>query len=91
MSTLVEPNITNDSNGSYKEQFNLVKGGDKTNSFIENKYSFLNEPATYGTYGRDEVSVNTMHPFNYMDKFKNNSKMQHMTNRRDNTLIIKNS
>jgi hypothetical protein len=88
MSTLTEPNTS--SNGTYKDQFNLVKGGDKTNSFMENKYSFLNEPATYGTYGIDEVSVNTMHPFNYMDKFKNNSKMQHMTNRRDNTLIIKN-
>ncbi len=88
MSTLTEPNLSNGS--SYKDQFNLVKGGDKTPSFMENKYSFLNEPTTYGTYGREEVSVNTMHPFNYMDKFKNNNKMQHMTNRRDNTLIINN-
>ncbi len=85
MSTLNEPNLS----GSFKNQFNLVKGGDKTDNFMNNKYSFLNEPTTYGTYGREEVSVNTMHPFNYMDKFKNNPKMQHMTNRRDNTLIIK--
>ena len=92
MSTLTESNISNlqNSNGTYKDQFNLVKGGDKTNSFMENKYSFLNEPTTYGTYNREEVSVNTMHPFNYMNKFKNNSKVQNMTTRRDNTLIINN-
>jgi len=81
MSTLTEPNIS----GTFKNQFNLVKGGDKTDNFMNNKYSYLTEPTTYG---REEVSVNTMHPFNYMDKFKNNPKMQHMTNRRDNTLII---
>ncbi len=86
MSTLTEPNIPN-APSSYKNQFNLVKGGDKTASFMDNKYSFLNEPTTYG---REEVSVNTMHPFNYMDRFKNNPKMEHMSNRRDNTLIINN-
>jgi hypothetical protein len=90
MSTLTESNISNLQNSTYKDQFNLVKGGDKSNGFMENKYSFLNEPTTYGTFGLEEVSVNTMHPFNYMDKFKNNSKMQNMTNRRDNTLIINN-
>ncbi len=84
MSTLTEPN----SSGSFKNQFNLVKGGDKTDNFMNNKYSYLTEPSTYGTYGVEEVSVNTMHPFNYMDKFKNNPKMQNMSNRRDNTLII---
>jgi hypothetical protein len=89
MSTLTEPTNQNidSSNGTYKNQFNLVKGGDKTNSFMENKYSYLSEPTTYG---REEVSINTMHPFNYMDRFKNNNKMQNMTNRRDNTLIINN-
>ncbi len=49
MSTLTEPNIPN-APSSYKNQFNLVKGGDKTDNFINNKYSFLNEPTTYGTY-----------------------------------------
>ncbi len=84
MSTITEPNISE----SFKNQFNLVKGGDKTNNFMNNKYSYLTEPSTYGTFDREEVSVNTMHPFNYMDKFKNNPNMQHMANRRDNTLII---
>jgi hypothetical protein len=74
-----------ESNNSYKNQFNLVKGGDKSDSFMKNNYSFLTEPSTYGL---EEVSVQNMHPFNYMDKFKNKN-MQHMTNRRDNTLIIK--
>ena len=82
MTTITESNI------SFKNQFNLVKGGDKTDSFMKNDYSFLSEPSTYGTYGLEEVSVQNMHPFNYMDKFKNKN-MQHMTNRRDNTLIIK--
>ena len=86
MSTQTEPNIPI-FQSSYKNQFSLVNGGDKTNGFMENKYSYLNAPTTYG---REEVSVNTMHPFNYMNRFKNNNKMQHMTNRRDNTLIIKN-
>jgi hypothetical protein len=82
MTTITESNI------SFKNQFNLVKGGDKTDSFMKNDYSFLTEPSTYGTYGLEEVSVQNMHPFNYMDKFKNKN-MQHMTTRRDNTLIIK--
>jgi hypothetical protein len=82
MTTITESNI------SFKNQFNLVKGGDKTDSFMKNDYSFLSEPSTYGTYGLEEVSVQNMHPFNYMDKFKNKN-MQHMTTRRDNTLIIK--
>jgi hypothetical protein len=78
MTTITESNI------SFKNQFNLVKGGDKSDSFMKNNYSFLTEPSTYGL---EEVSVQNMHPFNYMDKFKNKN-MQHMTNRRDNTLII---
>ena len=82
MTTLIE-----DQNMSFKNQFDLVKGGDKTNSFMDNKYSYLSEPTTYGTYGREEVSVKTMHPFNYMDRFKKAEPLKNIT-RRDNTLII---
>ncbi len=77
--------LLDNQNTSFKNQFNLVKGGDKSDNFLNNKYSYLTEPTTYG---REEVSVNSMHPFNYMDKFKNNQLIKNMTNRRDNTLII---
>jgi hypothetical protein len=77
MTTLTEPNT------SFKNQFDLVKGGDKSDGFMKNNYSFLSEPSTYG---REEVSVKTMHPFNYMNRFKNHETMQ--VNRRDNTIII---
>ena len=79
MTTLIENNNT-----SFKSQFDLEKGGNKSDGFMKNDYSYLTEPSTYG---REEVSVNTMHPFNYMSKFKNNPNINHV-NRRDNTLII---
>jgi hypothetical protein len=78
MTTLVE-----NQNTSFKSQFDLVKGGEKSDGFMKNDYSFLSEPTTYG---REEVSIKTMHPFNYMNRFKNNETMQ--VNRRDNTIII---
>ena len=64
MTTLVE-----NQNTSFKSQFDLVKGGEKSDGFMKNDYSFLSEPTTYG---REEVSIKTMHPFNYMNRFKNN-------------------
>lgn len=73
-----------DENTSFKNQFGLIKGGNKSEGFMNNKYSYLSEPSTYE---REEVSVNTMHPFNYMNKFKNNPQIKQI-NRRDNTLII---
>ncbi len=79
MTTLIENNNT-----SFKSQFDLAKGGDKSDGFIKNNYSYLTEPSTYG---REEVSVNNIHPFNYMDRFKNNKNINQV-NRRDNTLII---
>jgi hypothetical protein len=79
MTTLIKNNNT-----SFKSQFDLEKGGNKSDGFMKNDYSYLTEPSTYE---REEVSVNTMHPFNYMSKFKNNPNINHV-NRRDNTIII---
>jgi hypothetical protein len=78
MTTLYNQNI------SFKEQFDLIKGGNKSEGFTNNNYSYLSEPSTYG---REEVSVRTMHPFNYMNRFKNNEHLKQV-NRRDNTIII---
>ena len=79
MTTLIE-----NQNMSFKNQFDLVKGGEKSNGFMNNNYSYLSEPTTYG---REEVSVQNMHPFNYMNRFKKAEQLKNV-GRRDNTLII---
>jgi hypothetical protein len=73
-------------NSTFKDQFSLIKGGDKTNNFIQNKYSYLDEPTTYN---KEEITANSMHPYNYMDRFKDRKMENFSKNRRDNTLIIK--
>ncbi len=73
---------------SFKDQFNLVKGGNTNNNFINNKYSYLDAPSTYGT---EPVTPQAMHPFNYMDRFKDGkatATITNVANRRDNTIII---
>ncbi len=70
---------------SFKDMFNLVKGGDKTAGFYENKFSYLDAPSTYGV---EPVTPNNMHPYNYMDKFKGIKNIETMNGYRDNTIII---
>ena len=67
---------------SFKNQFDLVKGND-TNKLTD-KYSYLDAPTTYNN---EEITMHSMHPYNYMDELKNYDKNR-SSFRRDNTLII---
>jgi hypothetical protein len=75
--------------GSFKNQFSLVKGGDKNEGFEKNKYSYLNAPTTYNT---ETITPKGMVPFNTFETLKgdmNNNMTSKMTaGRRDNTIII---
>jgi hypothetical protein len=72
---------------SFKDQFNLTKGKDKDNKIFD-KYSYLNSPTTYKN---EPITPNNMHPFNYMDLYKNaKDNSLHQSGRRDNTILINN-
>ncbi len=75
--------------GSFKDQFNLVKGGDKNTGFEKNKYSYLNAPTTYNT---EPITPKGMVPFNTFETLngdiKNNIANKMTAGRRDNTIII---
>ncbi len=73
---------------SFKDQFNLTKGKDKVLDTKVTKYSYLNSPTTYTN---EPVTPNNMHPFNYMDLYKNaKNNSLHQAGRRDNTILINN-
>jgi hypothetical protein len=76
---------TNSIAPGFKNQFDLVKGGDKNDNFSKNKYNYLNAPTTY----IEPVNINNMVPNNYLDLMTKTENIQRVSGRRDNTLIIK--